>query len=124
MSLDLTDDESSLIEVLVQLMAWCRKAASNYLSQCWPRAMLPYGITRPQGVNLEYNFYVLNCFKEIYVYTHIYVFNFMTISIFEKLKLQMCIIKKDLHLSCIVSIIAVDDQVSCGTKELEGIVLI
>ena len=45
--LDLTDDRSTL----VQVMAWCRQAASHYLSQCWPRCMPPYSITRPQWVN-------------------------------------------------------------------------
>ena len=41
------DDKSTL----VQVMAWCRQATSHYLSQCWPRSMSPYGITRPQWVN-------------------------------------------------------------------------
>ena len=45
---DLTDDNSTL----VQVMAWCHQATSHYLSQCWPRSLLPYGITRPQWVNL------------------------------------------------------------------------
>ena len=36
---------------LIQLMAWCRKATSHYLSQCWPKAMSPYGITGPRWVN-------------------------------------------------------------------------
>ena len=35
---------------LVQVMAWCRQATSHYLSQCWPRSMSLYGITRPQWV--------------------------------------------------------------------------
>ena len=35
MQLDLTDDKSTL----VQVMAWCRQATSHYLSQCWPRSM-------------------------------------------------------------------------------------
>ena len=35
---------------LVQVMAWCCQATSHYLSQCWPRSMLPYGFTRPQWV--------------------------------------------------------------------------
>ena len=39
MSLDLTDDKSTLVEV----MAWCRQATSHYLSQCWTRSMSPYG---------------------------------------------------------------------------------
>ena len=45
-SLDLTDDKSTL----VQVMAWCRQAPSHYLSQCWPRSLSSYGITRPQWV--------------------------------------------------------------------------
>ena len=47
MPLDLPDDKSTL----VQVMAWCRQATSHYLSQCWPRFMSPYGVTRPQWVN-------------------------------------------------------------------------
>ena len=47
MPLDLTDDKSTL----VQVMAWCRQATSHYLSQFWPRFMSPYGVTRPQWVN-------------------------------------------------------------------------
>ena len=47
MPLDLTDDKSTL----VQVMAWCCQATSHYLSQCWPWLMSPYGITRPQWVN-------------------------------------------------------------------------
>ena len=49
MPLDLTDDKSTLVQVLV--MVWCRQATSHYLSQCWPRSMSPNGVTRPQGVN-------------------------------------------------------------------------
>ena len=37
---------------LVQVMAWCRQAASHYLSQCCPRSLSPYGVTRPQWVKL------------------------------------------------------------------------
>ena len=47
MSLDLTDDKSTL----VQVMAQCRQATSHYLSQCWPRSLSPYGFTRLQCVN-------------------------------------------------------------------------
>ena len=47
MSLDLTKDKSTL----VQVMAWCRQATSHYLSQCWPRSLSPYGLTRPQWAN-------------------------------------------------------------------------
>ena len=31
--------------------AWCHLATSCYLSQCWPRAMSPYGVTWPQCVD-------------------------------------------------------------------------
>ena len=47
MSLDLTNNKSTL----AQVMAWCHQATTHYLSQCWPRFMLAYGITRPQWVN-------------------------------------------------------------------------
>ena len=50
MSLDLTDDKSTL----VQVMAWCCQATSHYLSQCWPRSLSPYRVTRPQWVNTGY----------------------------------------------------------------------
>ena len=46
MPLDLIDDKSTL----VQVMAWCHQATSHYLSQCWPRSLSPYGVTRPQWV--------------------------------------------------------------------------
>ena len=46
---DLPDDKSAL----VQVMAWCRQAASHYLSQCWLSPLSPYGIARPQSVNFD-----------------------------------------------------------------------
>ena len=42
-SLDLTDEQSTL----AQVMAWSRQTTSHYLSQCWPRTLSPYGVTRP-----------------------------------------------------------------------------
>ena len=42
----LTNEKSTLVEV----MAWCCQAANLYLSQCWPRSLLPYG-TRSQWDN-------------------------------------------------------------------------
>ena len=36
MSKDLTDDKSTLVQVMV----WCHQAPSHYLSQCWPRFYL------------------------------------------------------------------------------------
>ena len=47
MPLDLNYEKSTL----VQVMAWSRQTTSHYLSQCWPRSLLPYGVTRPQRVN-------------------------------------------------------------------------
>ena len=44
------DDQSTL----VQVMAWCRQAPSHYLSQWWPRSLLPYGVTRPQWVDKHF----------------------------------------------------------------------
>ena len=44
---DLTDKST-----LGQVMAWCHQATSHYLSQCWPRSMSPYGVIRPQWVNI------------------------------------------------------------------------
>ena len=35
------------------LIAWCRQATSHYLSQCWPRSLSSYGVTRPQWVNIR-----------------------------------------------------------------------
>ena len=49
MSLDLTDDKSTL----VQVMAWCRQATSHYLSQWWHRSLSPYGVTRPRRYNIS-----------------------------------------------------------------------
>ena len=48
MPLDLTDEKSTL----VQVMAWCRQSTSHYLSQCWPKSMSPNSATRPQWVKL------------------------------------------------------------------------
>ena len=42
----------SLVHItVIHVMAWCHQAISHYLSQCWPRSLLPYGITRPHCVN-------------------------------------------------------------------------
>ena len=49
MSLDITDDQSTL----VQVMAWCHQATSHYLSQCWSRSLSPYGVTRPEWVKYD-----------------------------------------------------------------------
>ena len=46
---DLTDNKSTLDQV----MAWCRQATSHYLSQYWLSSLSPYGVARPQWVNLH-----------------------------------------------------------------------
>ena len=33
-----------------QVMACCCQSTSNYMSQCWPRPMLPFGVTRVQWI--------------------------------------------------------------------------
>ena len=49
MPLDLIDGKSTL----PQVVAWCHQATSHYLSQCWPRSLSPYGVIRPQWVNVQ-----------------------------------------------------------------------
>ena len=46
MSLVYTYDELTLVEV----MAWCPQRTSHCLSQCWPRSLPPYDVTRSQWV--------------------------------------------------------------------------
>ena len=76
MSLDLTEDKSTL----VQVMAWCRQATSHYPSQCWPRSLSPYGVTRPQWVKkinprllLENQsiYFIIHCSRVLSLQTHI-----------------------------------------------------
>ena len=55
-----SDDKSTL----VQVMAWCRQAASHYLSQCCPRSLSPYGVTRPQWVKADqHETHLINIFN-------------------------------------------------------------
>ena len=48
---NISDDKTTL----VQVMAWCRQATSYYLNQFWPRSMSPYGVIRPQWVNVIFD---------------------------------------------------------------------
>ena len=73
MSLDFTDDQSTL----VQVMAWCHQATSHYLNHCWPRSPTPYVITRPQWVKWSY------C-KPLLVMTIIRMFMSMTIHFYPR----------------------------------------
>ena len=69
-SLDLSDDKSTL----VQVMAWCHQATSHYLNQCWPRSLPPYGTTGPQWVDITS---LLHCMHLIYFspYQHLRTFH-------------------------------------------------
>ena len=44
-------DAKNFKSTLIQVMAWCHRTTSHYLSQSCSRSMLPYGITRSQWVN-------------------------------------------------------------------------
>ena len=45
--LDLTDDEWTLVQVMV----WCRQATSHYMRQCWPNSSPPTPQYAPVGHN-------------------------------------------------------------------------
>ena len=45
MSLDFTDDQSTLVQVMV----WCHQATSHHLSQSWPRS-LPYRVGQSREI--------------------------------------------------------------------------
>ena len=66
MPLDLTDDKSTL----VQVMAWCRQATSHYLSQCWPRSMSPNNTEAAIFLAHWGCHFVYNKFKCIFGYKH------------------------------------------------------
>ena len=64
MTLDLTDDKSTLVQVMALT------ATSHYLSQCWPRSMSPNGITRPQWVITHTHIHVC-------MYIYLYILNML-----------------------------------------------
>ena len=68
-----TDDKS----ILVQVMAWCHQATSHYLSQCWPRSLLAYDVTRPQWVKYQcFGLKFINLWRETLIFENIIdVFN-------------------------------------------------
>ena len=49
----------NLESTLIQVVACCHQATSHYLSQYWPRAILPYGATRSQWIYLSMSFSIL-----------------------------------------------------------------
>ena len=40
--------------VMSQVMTWCHHTPNHYLGQCWPKSLLPYGITRRQWGTFPY----------------------------------------------------------------------
>ena len=99
MSQTITDDSSTS----VQVMAWCHQAPSHYLSRCWPRAVLPYGVNSPQWVNpcnasstyIWLTLYMLNCFDKIKICTSI-IYHFSTVQVVKILSHELFI----LHSQC------------------------
>ena len=56
-------DANNFESTLVQVMDWCHQVASHYLNQCWPRSVLPYGITGPQSFySLKVNCFLTNTY--------------------------------------------------------------
>ena len=50
-SVDLTDNKSALVEVMV----WCCQATSRYFNRCWSKFLSEYGITEEWWVNYDIN---------------------------------------------------------------------
>ena len=66
---------------LVQVMIWCHHATSHYLSQCWPRSLLPYGVIDLQWVKSMVQSYNLNPFQTDFCevsYLHLYLYGFLS----------------------------------------------
>ena len=76
MSLDITEDKSTL----VQVMAWCRRATSHYLSKCWPRSVSSYVDKKhclPQNflfIMNQASFYELAFFLALFFLSYTFVF--------------------------------------------------
>ena len=106
-SLDLGDDESTL----VQVMAWCLQATSHYLNQCWPRFLLSYGISRPQWVNPCHPEFIYGNIKWIYpLFLYFWGHRDGTGS------WNLCLWNIRTCWSCTVNSMAIDDQVTQGTR--------
>ena len=39
---------------LIQVMAWCRQAASHHLNRCWSKSLSPNDVTGPQSFKLTW----------------------------------------------------------------------
>ena len=57
-----------------EVMAWCRQTTSHYLHTCWPRSLPPYGVTRPQWVNMFYlSFFCISFFNKYFNFNDRYL---------------------------------------------------
>ena len=63
---------SNDLSTLVQVIVCCRQPTSLYLNQCCPRCMSPYGVTRPQWINIRSSPYVLVKTK---IWIHVFTCN-------------------------------------------------
>ena len=55
------------ISILVQIIACGHQATSHYLSECWPRSILLYGITRPQWNDNFLSMFSLIIASQLYI---------------------------------------------------------
>ena len=110
MSLDFTDDQSTL----VQVMAWCRQATSHYLSQCWPRSLSPYRINMPQWVKtlrLRQNgcYFTDDIFKRIFLNENVWIL----------IKISLKFVPKG-PINDIPALVQIMSWYRSGTKPLSG----
>ena len=54
---------AALKSTLVQVVAWCRQAASHYLSQCWPESVSPYGLNWVDFVRTRFKLWLQSLIK-------------------------------------------------------------
>ena len=85
---DFIGDKSTL----VQVMAWCRQAASHCLNQWWPSLMSPYGVTRPQWVKhkILWN-------HSIFCWRHYQILIWHILTSFDKTSPYLCMVFGSLY---------------------------
>ena len=67
----------------------CTQAKSNYLSQWWPRSILPYGVNRPQWVNHMYSCNCTLCIFSSWSIMEYHVYYFYDIMYTHTVKLTL-----------------------------------
>ena len=80
MPLDLTEDKS----ILVQVMVWCHQATSHYLNQCWPRYPMP--CMAFLGLNGLRMILVNNLFGGLFQFTNFHFHETLDLHLHEILK--------------------------------------